>query len=311
MGQLEGQQVEIFNCHRKPALNSRVGRLLSFDTTEGVCRVSLAERDGGRRTHAIPPAAVRPLHAGGLRGEAHLSDASTGGTSPSGAIFEGDPTPLRGAPPAVANADEGARWLLQKVQEVSSAAIKRGVDALAPLSLADLVASLIRAITDLNAPVDLDASSGGSGAICERHHRLVCQLLCVAAEYDEASAVKMLLDVRESWLLSLQSVDDDQRSALWHASANGNARLLKLLLSQGAAFNRFDTDGFSPLGVACQEGNWRCAELLLQVRAEVEGAFSSSTGQDSAWNSMACTPLMAACDSGEAAVTRAGIQHHA
>ena len=40
--------------------------------------------------------------------------------------------------------------------------------------------------------------------------------------------------------ISLDSVDDDKRSALWHAAANGNSRLMEALLSRGAPFNRLD-----------------------------------------------------------------------
>ena len=304
MGQLEGQQVEIVNFRRKPALNGRVGTLLSFNATEGICRVSVTEDGGGRRTHAIPPAAVRPLHPGEGRKESPWRGSDRDGTSPSAAISEGGlPAPLHHASSAVATAKEGAHRLLQNLREMSSAAVKTQVDALAPLSLVDLVKSIIQVITDLNATIDLDTRSESSGPIDETHRLLACQLLCVAAEYDDASAVKLLLEVDDSWGISTQSVDDERRSALWHASANGNARLLEFLLSRGAAFNRLDADGFSPLGVACQEGNVRCAQILLQVRAEVEGAFNRSSWQGSTWQGVAWTPLMAACDSGEADVT--------
>ena len=65
---------------------------------------------------------------------------------------------------------------------------------------------------------------------------------------------------------------------MWHAAANGNAQLVERLLANKARFNRGDAEDFTPLSIACQEGNARCARLLLRIHADVDGAINRRDG---------------------------------
>ena len=118
---------------------------------------------------------------------------------------------------------------------------------------------------------------------------LMPKLLCLAAEGDFESEVSLLLSHCADGMLDYE--DAKQRNALWYAARNGNSRLLQDLVRAGSHFNRPDENWWSPLKVACLEGNTRCAELLLQVRADVNGARD----QD---GKLFISPLIFACDKG-------------
>ena len=198
----------------------------------------------------------------------------------------------------ITNPERGARWLLGRMpleEEYPIMDVAFDVRDLIQLSVSDIVGPLIALIQEAHDPI-ISA------------HRMLCRLLaCVAAESDDEAAVMQLLDVDASWgelenWEGLNAIDDDKRSPLWYAAANGNARLLEELLARGAAFNRLDDGNESPLGTACFHGHRRCAEILLQVRADVDGAFRGNTFT---------TPLMLACEMGQAECVELLLRHRA
>lgn len=83
-------------------------------------------------------------------------------------------------------------------------------------------------------------------------------------------------------------VDAEGRSALHGAALSTDAAVAALLLDANAPLDVIDRDGWSPLGVACLNGNWRLAKFLLDRRArpEPEGGqpvlLAAAGGEDDA-----------------------------
>ena len=96
--------------------------------------------------------------------------------------------------------------------------------------------------------------------------------------------------------------DDRGQSSVFHAASNGNLELVSDLISAGACVNKHDHEGISPLGAACQENHQRCAETLLEARADVNGHNADK---------LYFTPLMLACDAGQPTLVKLLIDYRA
>lgn len=66
--------------------------------------------------------------------------------------------------------------------------------------------------------------------------------------------------------------DAEGRTPLHFAALAAEADVAALLLDAGAPIDSLNRDGYSPLGVACGQSNWRLARFLLDRRAKVEPA---------------------------------------
>lgn len=64
--------------------------------------------------------------------------------------------------------------------------------------------------------------------------------------------------------------DSEGRTALHGAALSVDPAVAALLLDAGAPVDAIDRDGWSPLGVACVNGNWRLARFLLEHGARCE-----------------------------------------
>ena len=111
-------------------------------------------------------------------------------------------------------------------------------------------------------------------------------------------AVHMLLSAmateRENDTALLKLLDADAYAE--YVMANGKTALhtsdwkvVQALLGAGAKFNRLSSKGFSPLSYACHHNKLAAARVLLEWRADVNGAAPST------WSP---TPLMIACSRG-------------
>ena len=112
-------------------------------------------------------------------------------------------------------------------------------------------------------------------------------------------AVHMLLSAmateRENDTALLKLLDADAYAE--YVMANGKTalhtctdwKIMKVLLGAGAKFNRLDHKNASPLSFACLHNKLAAARVLLEWRADVNGAAPST------WSP---TPLMIACSRG-------------
>ncbi len=76
-----------------------------------------------------------------------------------------------------------------------------------------------------------------------------------------------------------RTVDADGNTPLHHAARSSDAGVAARLLDAHAPIDALNTDGFSPLGVACEAGNWRLARFLLDHGARCEpGSGDSALG---------------------------------
>jgi ankyrin repeat protein len=81
-------------------------------------------------------------------------------------------------------------------------------------------------------------------------------------------------------------VDAEGRSALHGAALSADPAVAALLIDAGAPLDAIDRAGWSPLGVACANGNWSLARFLLErgARAEPEGGqpvlLAACSGED-------------------------------
>ncbi len=82
--------------------------------------------------------------------------------------------------------------------------------------------------------------------------------------------------------------DAEGRCALHGAALSVDPAVAALLFDANAPLDPIDRDGWSPLGVACANGNWRMAKFLLErgARAEPEGGqpalLAAAGGEDDA-----------------------------
>ena len=101
--------------------------------------------------------------------------------------------------------------------------------------------------------------------------------------------VKLLLEEGAE----LESKDNDHRTPLSWASANGHEAVVKLLLEQGAELESKDNEGRTPLLRAAERGHKAAVMLLIEKGAELESKSSNDQ-----------TPLSWAAESGHEAVVR-------
>jgi hypothetical protein len=279
-------------------MNEDIGVCHDFDPTDGICRVSFVFNDGSRRTLPVPQVMLHivdgvPSLAGVTMDNHHGDDddGSAGGDEPA----------------SIADHAVAAKWLLYELSRsdftykseqgdiedcVSSRVVRDWLNSFRRISsLHLLVKAIVGSVQTFDAP---DSSPPPRMAL----KQLTDVLLCVSAEHDDNEAVSTLLGAGAD----VNGVDDELRTALWFAAANGNVLLADRLIQRGAAFNRVDRDMISPLGAACQEGHVRCAEMLLRVRANANGLFNGKAQN---------TPLMLACFSGQAACVELLLKHDA
>ena len=86
----------------------------------------------------------------------------------------------------------------------------------------------------------------------------------------------------------------DGRTALHQASANGNLKMMKLLITRGANVNVKNSSGETPLHLAARGGHLEAVQCLVKAGAKVNEKTIYTKA----------TPLMAAAESGQADVIR-------
>ncbi len=69
-----------------------------------------------------------------------------------------------------------------------------------------------------------------------------------------------------------RAVDGDGNTPLHHAARSSDPGVAALLRDAAAVIDVLNNDGWSPLAVACQVGNWRMARFLLEAGARSEPA---------------------------------------
>ena len=69
-----------------------------------------------------------------------------------------------------------------------------------------------------------------------------------------------------------RATDADGNTPLHHAARSSDPGVAALLRDAAAEIDALNHDGYSPLAVACQAGNWRLARFLLERGAKVEPA---------------------------------------
>lgn len=86
--------------------------------------------------------------------------------------------------------------------------------------------------------------------------------------------------------------DEDGRTLLFTAAANGHVRVARLLVDHGAEVNASDNEGSTPLHFAATEGHTGVVEFLLEKGAEVNAAgpmgltptfLAASEGYEDTW----------------------------
>ncbi len=152
--------------------------------------------------------------------------------------------------------------------EAALAAIEDGADPSAPPPPGDrdqrtlpMLAALLgdlRLLRELIARgVDLNAEHGG-----------LTPLLAATRDswHGRPEAVMTLLangaDARHA--------DADGNTPLHHAARSTDPAVAALLLDAGALLEAINSEGFSPLGIACAAGNWRLARFLIERGAKPE-----------------------------------------
>ena len=117
----------------------------------------------------------------------------------------------------------------------------------------------------------------GRGVDLNRMHAGLTPLLAATRDswHGRVEAVTILLangaDTR--------TVDADGNSPLHHAARSSDPGVAARLLDAHAPIDALNTEGFSPLGVACEAGNWRLARFLLDHGARCEpGAGDAALG---------------------------------
>ncbi|XP_065075776.1 uncharacterized protein LOC135699436, partial [Ochlerotatus camptorhynchus] len=67
----------------------------------------------------------------------------------------------------------------------------------------------------------------------------------------------------------VNSVDKEQKTALYYAAQNGHDQLIKLLIDKGSTVNTCSSTGVTPLHIAASNGHKNVAELLISNNADV------------------------------------------
>ena len=116
--------------------------------------------------------------------------------------------------------------------------------------------------------------------------------LIIATLYGHNEIVKLLLQLRFD--LTVNSIDNQGRTALWYASREGNTNLVKLLLCRGACSNTTNSIGQSPLWIAAWYGRVDVVMLLLQESNPLVNQVDTC----------GCTPLWAASRNGRIVTVR-------
>lgn len=156
---------------------------------------------------------------------------------------------------------------------------------------------------------------------------------------NHAGLTALLAATRDSWHGRIETVttllangadpgiaDGDGNTPLHHAARSSDADVAARLLDAGAVLDALNEDGFSPLGVACEAGNWRLARFLLEHGARPEpdrgqpAILAASSGEDDAAGvslllrhrgnvdargDHQATALMLACGNGNPAIVEA------
>ncbi|XP_014781976.1 ankyrin repeat and SAM domain-containing protein 6 [Octopus bimaculoides] len=89
--------------------------------------------------------------------------------------------------------------------------------------------------------------------------------LLSACEHGE---VHVILSQLDQGFVQVDDVDDDEITALQMAAANGQEQVVRLLLMRGAALDKPNMAGWTPLMQACRHGHTNVVALLLQNKAD-------------------------------------------
>lgn len=87
-----------------------------------------------------------------------------------------------------------------------------------------------------------------------------------ACENGETHVVQNLL---EQGVVQVDDVDEDETTALQMAAANGQEQVVRLLLMKGAALDKANMAGWTPLMQSCRHGHTNVVALLLQNKADI------------------------------------------
>jgi len=85
--------------------------------------------------------------------------------------------------------------------------------------------------------------------------------LHIATTFDSPRCVLCLLQAGAK----SSSLDEDGRSALWHAAAMGNSGIARVLVGGGARMDAANNGGEYPLCVACRRGHLDVVQVLLET----------------------------------------------
>ncbi|MBS0464006.1 MAG: ankyrin repeat domain-containing protein [Proteobacteria bacterium] len=101
--------------------------------------------------------------------------------------------------------------------------------------------------------------------------------------HEHAGLTPLLAATRDSWHGRIETVttllangadprhaDREGNTPLHHAARSSDVDVTARLLDAQALIDALNGDGFSPLGVACEAGNWRLARFLLERAARPE-----------------------------------------
>ncbi|MBS0194203.1 MAG: ankyrin repeat domain-containing protein [Proteobacteria bacterium] len=116
-----------------------------------------------------------------------------------------------------------------------------------------------------------------------------------------AGLTPLLAATRDSWHGRIETVttllsngadpriaDPEGNTPLHHAARSSDVDVAARLLDAHALLDALNHDGFSPLGVACEAGNWRLARFLLESGARPEpdrgqpALLAAASGEDDA-----------------------------
>ena len=111
-----------------------------------------------------------------------------------------------------------------------------------------------------------------------------------AAKYNNITALKTLLDISTT---NINSIDSDSYTALMHAAQNGHLEAVQFLLAARAKLEANANDGMTALICAAQNGHVAVVQSLLTASAKLEA--SANDGM---------TALMCAAQNGHAAVVQ-------
>ncbi|HEV2608067.1 MAG TPA: ankyrin repeat domain-containing protein [Xanthomonadaceae bacterium] len=123
----------------------------------------------------------------------------------------------------------------------------------------------------------------------------------VDLNYMHAGLTPLLAATRDSWHGRIEAVtillangadarvaDADGNTPLHHAARSSDAGVAARLLDAHAPIDALNAEGFNPLGVACEAGNWRLARFLLDHGARCEpdqgqpALLAAASGDDDA-----------------------------